>query len=430
MDQNLMGQASMGLEDLVKETFARLGAPRPERLAEDDYRSFSDALGASERGRAFLHEYARRNRHADTEVVLAALARLEQTARAHQPEPEAERVRQDLRALLETLRGAKPQIDSSPGAIKAATLSAMLEFVQARLEALITPRTTLEQVPVPEQPELPIPQPSPMPTVLALVHAAMAAPPPPARSPLDIVETENKATALKAEAAAPTRLNQVIPEVSFFDGTAAPAPVKAQAEAAPPIARAPIPAAEPAMPAIVADAPVAAQKPLEKPIAKAAVEPYELWLDPGLAETPKQESAQTNAQDNPQDKAKAKEPTLVLPPQDQSIAAQVDADLMAPVEAVAPLPAAAAAPSPPSAAKPTTALAALAATFIKTENSVPAPASASPAPPPVLHYAAPTTMAAVAAKPAPAAKTTALNTDDPLALIMALSESERLALFT
>ena len=339
----------MGLENLVSETFARLeatqpGAARPERVAEEDYRSFCDALGASERGRAFLHEYARRNRHADTEVVLAALSRLEQTARAHQAEPEAERIRQDLRALLETLHGAKPQIDNSPGAIKAATLAAMLEFVQARLEALISPRTTLQQVPAPEQPELPMPQPAPMPTVLSLVQAAMAAPPPRASSPLDVVEAKDNVTALKAEAAAQARLNYVIPEVSFFDNTAAPAePVTAPAKND-----------APHIDAVIADAP------------KPAVEPYELWLDPGLADllTPEQKPAQLTT------------------------------------------------------AKPTTAIAALAATFIKTEELAPVPARAATTPPPILHHA---TQTSAAAKP---------KTDDPLALIMALSEAERLALFT
>ncbi len=348
-----MSQASMGLENLVSETFARLGATPAVRLAEADYQTFAEALGASERGRAFLHEYARRNRHADTEVVLAALSRLEQTARAHQAEPEAERIRQDLRALLETLRGAKPQIDNSPGAIKAATLAALLEFVQARLEALISPRTTLEQVPAPEQPELPIPQPAPLPTVLSLVQAAMAAPPPRARSPLDVVEAESNVTALKAEAAVQERLNSVIPEVSFFDNAAAPSKNDT-----------------PIFDAVIADAP------------KPAVEPYELWLDPGLADllTPEQKPAQ---------------PTTARP----------------------------------TTAQPTTVLAALAATFIKVEEVAPAPARAAATitPPPVLYQAAQTSVA-TAIKPA--AKTTALKMDDPLALIMALSESERLALFT
>jgi hypothetical protein len=336
----------MGLENLVSETFARLestqlGAARPERVAEQDYRSFCDALGASERGRAFLHEYARRNRHADTEVVLAALSRLEQTARAHQAEPEAERIRQDLRALLETLRGAKPQIDSSPGAIKAATLAALLEFVQARLETLISPRTTLEQVPVPEQPELPIPQPTPVPPVLSLVQ---------------------------------TRLNKIIPEVSFFDSAAAPAEP-------PPAARTAMPVAEPVAPATEV-APLTDAGVADDP--KPAIEPYELWLDPGLADllTPERKPA---AQTQPIDEKSS---------------------------------------------QPTTALAALAATFTKSEQitSAPVGALATVTPPPVILQT--TQTAAAAIKPAPTAKSSPLKTDDPLALIMALSESERMALFT
>ena len=381
----------MALDNLAGEIYPSVPGAPAARLAEADYRSFADALGASDRGRAFLHEYARRNRHADTEIVLAALSRLEQTARAHRAEPEAERIRQDLRALLETLRGAKPQIDSSPGAIKAATLAAMLEFVQARLEALISPRTTLEQVPVPDQPELPIPQPSPMPTVLALVQAAMAAPPPRARSPLEVIEAESNVTALKAEAAAQARLNQIIPEVSFFDNVATPTPVETPAE-------------------------TTAEKPLEKPAEKPKVEPYELWLDPGLAEPPKPETGQ----------AKAPEP--ILPPQDQAVVAQVEADLMAsvPPEAMPEIPAAVATPKPAT-PRPATALAALAASFIKTEEGKPvAPAT----PPTALQAATPVIVAEPAAMPAAAAKAAPPKADDPLALIMALSEAERLALFT
>ncbi|MBS0246976.1 MAG: hypothetical protein JSR61_10175 [Proteobacteria bacterium] len=147
----------------------------PDRVAEDDYRSFCEALGASARGRAFLEEYARRNRHADTEVVLEALNRLESTARSHKPAADADRIRQDLRALLDTLRTAKPQTENSPSAIKAATLSALIDFTQARLEALVAmpddlrALEALAAVPAPEQPELPIPQPvaaAPAPSVV------------------------------------------------------------------------------------------------------------------------------------------------------------------------------------------------------------------------------------------------------------------------
>ena len=155
------------------EVSALRGEPRQDLVAEDDYQSFSEALGSSARGRAFLAEYARRNRHADTAVVLAALDRLEAVARSQKAAPETERIRQDLRALLDTLQSAKPQIDLTPGAIKAATLSALLEFVQARIEALVgaaaTPteapgaapsaRNFLTPVPQSDEPELPIPRP-------------------------------------------------------------------------------------------------------------------------------------------------------------------------------------------------------------------------------------------------------------------------------
>ena len=47
-----------------------------------DFEAIHAALLASERGRAFLAEYARRNRHADTAQVLAAIDRLVAAAQA------------------------------------------------------------------------------------------------------------------------------------------------------------------------------------------------------------------------------------------------------------------------------------------------------------------------------------------------------------
>jgi hypothetical protein len=304
-----MAQEPFAQDTFAQDPFRLADTQSPDTLAENDYRSFCDALGMSARGRAFLHEYARRNRHADTEVVLAALARLQETARAQQAAPEAERIRQDLRALLDTLHSARPQVDNSPGAIKAATLAALIDFTQARIEALLIPaRATLEEVPSPEQPELPIPRPAPMPTVISLVQAAMAAPVPEPRQPPAFVES----VPIKAEAetAKPLRLSEIIPKVNFIDG--------------PPVKTAPQAAAAPKPPA----------------------EPYELWLDP---------------------------PQIVATP------------------------------------KPATAIEALAA-------KIAAPAvSAMPAPAP----------------PAPAiASPTQAVPADPLAVIMALSEAERLALFT
>ncbi|MCW5691125.1 MAG: hypothetical protein KIT48_02040 [Pseudolabrys sp.] len=280
------------------------------QVAEDDYQSFCEALGASARGRAFLAEYARRNRHADTEVVLEALSRLEETARTHKPAAEADRIRQDLRALLDTLRTAKPQTENSPSAIKAATLSALIDFTQARLEALVTmpddlrALEALAAVPPPEQPELPIPQP---------LAAAPAAPvvlmQPAAEAPKAKAEKTDTAETLAARlksSVAPDAIG--IPKVEFdYQAQLSTRPAaRVQAEAPvietaaawselspPPVEAPPVEArveSSPASaPADVAPTPVEAEsKAAPAPQGKiepgrvfkaGEVETYELWLD-------------------------------------------------------------------------------------------------------------------------------------------------------
>jgi hypothetical protein len=207
-------------------------APLPEvALSEPDYRAFCTALEASARGRAFLAEYAKRNRHADTEKVLAALDRLEAQVARQAASTEADRIRQELRALLAALTGAQPVIDASPAAIKAAKLAALIGFVQHRIDSIVAParessalppevaalilldteqtdaptpepaRAHLVVVPRADEPELPIPAPAAgPPPAIVLVQVAPEAPPP------DIIQ----------------RSAAIIPEVNLFDG----APVK------------------------------------------------------------------------------------------------------------------------------------------------------------------------------------------------------------
>ena len=58
--------------------------------SEQDYEAISQAFMETSRGRWFLGEYARRNRNADTCMVLDAVARIEQTLAAQkQPAPES-----------------------------------------------------------------------------------------------------------------------------------------------------------------------------------------------------------------------------------------------------------------------------------------------------------------------------------------------------
>ena len=276
---------------MANETLALLNQTRSDRVAEDDYRSFCAALGASARGRAFLNEYARRNRHADTEVVLEALARLERTARRQDSAPEAERIRQDLRALLDTLRSARPQVDSSPGAIKAATLAALIDFVQARIEALLTPaRTGPSQVPELEQPELPIPQPSSMaPSPIALVQPARPAPAdrnaqawrdfdlsrlmPETRQPTAAKPAASPAAkpAAQARAAAEPSPAEIVAGVRFIDlALVKPQPLDRTATTA-------LPALDDAIPATAA---APATPVVQQPTAPVVpTEAYEVWLD-------------------------------------------------------------------------------------------------------------------------------------------------------
>jgi hypothetical protein len=199
---------------MANETSALRSQPAAGRVAEHDYQSFCDAVGASARGRAFLQEYARRNRHADTEVVLAALGRLESVARNQKASPEAERIRQDLRALLGTIHSARPQIDSTPGAIKSATLAALIEFVQARIEALVSPTNApLAAVPEPEQRELPIPQPgSTAQRTIALVEPIASQPAPSPRVPASARNFDPDLPPIDAP-----RSRKIIPAVDFIE---------------------------------------------------------------------------------------------------------------------------------------------------------------------------------------------------------------------
>src|SRR5476651_2586439 len=57
---------------------ARATQPR-----EEDYEAISDAFMETSRGRWFLTEYAKRNRNADTRMVLDAVARIEESLAAH-----------------------------------------------------------------------------------------------------------------------------------------------------------------------------------------------------------------------------------------------------------------------------------------------------------------------------------------------------------
>ncbi len=189
---------------MANEALAPASASPACALNEEEYQTFYAVLSASGRGRAFLAEYARRTRGADTEVLLAALARLE--ALMHLQRAGVEPLRIELCALLGAIRGARPEIEASALPMRAVKLAHVLDLLERRLEALVKPislpapggEARLAVVPVPDEPELPIPSPSAAQPTLTLAHERV---PPPVR----------QATAKGGSAL-------IIPEVTWLDG--------------------------------------------------------------------------------------------------------------------------------------------------------------------------------------------------------------------
>ncbi|HEY2425165.1 MAG TPA: hypothetical protein VGI09_04620 [Pseudolabrys sp.] len=171
----------------------------PNAPDEGDYQAFCEALSASARGRAFLAEYARRNRNADTEQLLAAIGRLQSLVATPATPETLETIKQELRALHDEIVVAQCELDASILATKAAKLAELMALVERRIANMLeapgrevdpvieappqppesppepvedTERAHLTVVPLPEQPELPIPSPAPtQPPSISLVRS-------------------------------------------------------------------------------------------------------------------------------------------------------------------------------------------------------------------------------------------------------------------
>src|ERR1700682_1189496 len=81
---------------------------RAAQPGEEDYAAISEAFMETSRGRWFLGEYAKRNRNADTSMVLDAVARIEQTLAAQKEESLAAQQLAAAAAANSALEEAKP----------------------------------------------------------------------------------------------------------------------------------------------------------------------------------------------------------------------------------------------------------------------------------------------------------------------------------
>jgi len=422
------GHEAKRASSMVAESVSRRHEMPVEQVAEDDYQSFCEALSSTARGRAFLQEFARRNRQADTEIVLTALERLEATARAHSPE--ADRIRQDLKALLDTLRSARPQTENTPTAIKAATLAALIDFTQARIEALVLPAAAREgealaAVPAEEQPELPIPHPTAAAPLMSLVQEQIR------------IEPVASAPQPLFPAQAKRKTATIIPIVEFdyraFQNgrplTTRHAPEESWTTLTPPFIATPalmqpLPAvATPESSTLAAEAKTETKSEVTAETS-AAVETYELWLDPPAVAMAEPEMAtgavvQTTLPEAaaiveatpetvaPQTASQATMPELAIAETEVAVTEVAVTDVITDVAIAEP-----------------------AATVMVSVDLASAEAASAPEAAEATRSTIDTVMGRIeqAAAPAPAIRGHAEA--DPLAPLMALSDEERIALFT
>lgn len=193
-------------------------SPPPSRQTAADEADFAALLGALQetaRGRWFLDEFARRQRNADTLMVLDAVARIEARMAAQQAEPVAgtPAAAADLRRIIDEGRAALAQ---------AAEALVVFDTLKARLDAAGSPAPVTDITPAPK----PAPAAEPIRT----------APPPPADVPA-------------IDVPAPEAAMTEPPPAAVLAATPAPEPIRA--------APTPAPAATPA-----ADAPPQEEAPL------------------------------------------------------------------------------------------------------------------------------------------------------------------------
>ncbi|MGL4313492.1 MAG: hypothetical protein ACRCSO_05835, partial [Sphingomonas sp.] len=111
---------------------------------EEDYAAISEAFMETSRGRWFLTEYAKRNRNADTRMVLDAVARIEQSLAAQKEESQSAQLAAQREALI-AQQQAMDAAAAKSTASAAAAVAAAMEAADHRLKATLAAiRTAVE----------------------------------------------------------------------------------------------------------------------------------------------------------------------------------------------------------------------------------------------------------------------------------------------
>jgi hypothetical protein len=408
-------------------------AIEPEASSEDDYQAFCATLSQSARGRAFLAEHARRQQAADTGMLLTAIGRLEAQIAGHAApaQPSAESVGQELSGLLDAIRDVRIEIDVGNLTMRVAKLVSLIDVVHQRIEAIVAPAG--DDAVAAEEPAGPIDEMA----VLLDKTAVPAMPDPPAEvadndaAPADeTVEQSEAAFALAMpDAEAMAAEAEAVPD----SATPSDAPSElVQDDAA--MAHEPVLQVMAETPAETTCAPVEAMPPAE-PSAEAA----HAHLAAVTAVDEPAEPARNDLMVEPTPEPGSPSPVPAQPPEIAEPPAMALAARAAAIPDVSwfdsPLPASAADETVAAQPAVRNSAAALAITAVVEAAAMPAPAADEPADTPAF------TVIKAGAMPPPApfagedfsfASSTVktIPLPDPLAPIMALSEEERIALFT
>lgn len=112
-------------------------------FSDSDYDAIEAAVMETARGRWFLREYARRNRNADTALVLEAVDRLKQTVMEERTSQAMGRIRADLQDMASAIRLTKqefytPVPDQASAEQRIRRIVETLRFLEGRINAMIT----------------------------------------------------------------------------------------------------------------------------------------------------------------------------------------------------------------------------------------------------------------------------------------------------
>jgi hypothetical protein len=119
---------------MSEEPFA-VSRTSPPPAGQDDYESICAALMQTERGRWFLEEYAKRNRSADTHLLLAAIARIETVVCAERSRQAQQGFRSDLLEMAKAITRTRAEVAEINS-----DAASLLESAQPDSEASPAPR--------------------------------------------------------------------------------------------------------------------------------------------------------------------------------------------------------------------------------------------------------------------------------------------------